>query len=154
MTDYHSTLIPCHLYRNAPAAIDWLEKVFGFERKAVHEGPNGTILHAELTLGNGMIMLGSGKDDEAHRAFKSPNELGGVETCGLYIVVPDADAAHDRAVAAGSPSKTLKATPGTWAPTPPGRSTNRAAAHTTRRLRRCSSAQTPAAPTLQEKRVQ
>ena len=102
MTDFHSTLIPCHLYRNAPAAIDWLEKVFGFERKAVHEGPNGTILHAELTLGNGMIMLGSGKDDEAHRAFKSPNELGGVETCGLYIVVPDADAAHDRAVAAGA----------------------------------------------------
>jgi uncharacterized glyoxalase superfamily protein PhnB len=49
-----------------------------------------------------MIMLGSGKDDEAHRAFKSPNELGGVETCGLYIVVPDADAAHDRAVAAGA----------------------------------------------------
>ena len=102
MTDFHSTLIPCHLYRNAPAAIDWLEKVFGFERKAVHEGPNGTILHAELTLGNGMIMLGSAKDDEAHRAFKSPNELGGVETCGLYIVVPDADAAHDRAVAAGA----------------------------------------------------
>jgi len=102
MTDFHSTLIPCHLYRNAPAAIDWLEKVFGFERKAVHEGPNGTILHAELTLGNGMIMLGSGKDDESGRNFISPAELGGVETCPLYIVVPDADAAHDRAVAAGA----------------------------------------------------
>jgi uncharacterized glyoxalase superfamily protein PhnB len=101
MTDFHSTLIPCHLYRNAPAAIDWLEKVFGFERKAVHEGPNGTIAHAELTLGNGMIMLGSGKDDESD-GFKSPAELGGVETCALYIVVPDADAAHARAVAAGA----------------------------------------------------
>jgi uncharacterized glyoxalase superfamily protein PhnB len=102
LSDFHSTVIPGHRYRNAPAAIDWLCRVFGFERKAVHEGPNGVILHAELTLGNGMIMLGSGKDDEIHRSFKSPNELGGVETCGLYIVVPDADAAYARAVAAGA----------------------------------------------------
>jgi uncharacterized glyoxalase superfamily protein PhnB len=102
MSDFHSTVIPGHRYRNAPAAIEWLEKVFGFQRHAVHEGPNGTIAHAELTLGNGMIMLGSGKDDEVHRAFKSPDELGGVETCMLYIVVPDADAAHARAVAAGA----------------------------------------------------
>jgi uncharacterized glyoxalase superfamily protein PhnB len=102
MTDSRSTVIPGHRYRNAPAAIEWLEKVFGFERKAVHEGPNGVILHAELTLGNGMIMLGSGKDDKSGRNFKSPDELGGVETCALYIVVPDADAAHARAVAAGA----------------------------------------------------
>jgi uncharacterized glyoxalase superfamily protein PhnB len=102
MSDFRSSLIPGHRYRNAPAAIEWLEKVFGFERKAVHEGPNGTIAHAELTLGNGMIMLGSGKDDGTHRDFKSPDEVGGVETCMLYIVVPDADAAHARAVAAGA----------------------------------------------------
>ena len=102
MSDFRSSLIPGHSYRNAPAAIEWLEKVFGFERKVVHEGPNGTIAHAELTLGNGMIMLGSGKDDDAHRDFKSPDELGGIETCCLYIVVPDADAAHARAVAAGA----------------------------------------------------
>lgn len=102
MSNFPSTIVPGHRYRNAPAAIEWLCRVFGFERHAVYEGENGSIAHAELTLGNGMIMLGSGKDDEAHRAFKSPNELGGVETCGLYIVVPDADAAHDRAVAAGA----------------------------------------------------
>ncbi len=102
MPDFHSTIIPGHRYRNAPAAIDWLCRVFGFERHAVHEGENGIILHAELTLGNGMIMLGSGKDDESGRGFKSPDELGGVETRSLYIVVPDADAAHARAVAAGA----------------------------------------------------
>ncbi|MGA3160965.1 MAG: VOC family protein [Terracidiphilus sp.] len=102
MPDFHSTIIPGHRYRNAPAAIDWLCRVFGFERRAVHEGPNGVILHAELTLGNGMIMLGSGKDDESGGGLKSPAELGGVETCALYIVVPDADAAHARAVAAGA----------------------------------------------------
>jgi uncharacterized glyoxalase superfamily protein PhnB len=102
MPDFHSSIIPGHRYRNAPAAIDWLCQVFGFERKAVFEGENGTIAHAELTLGNGMIMLGSGKDGESRRSFKSPDELGGIETRSLYIVVPDADAVHARAVAAGA----------------------------------------------------
>jgi uncharacterized glyoxalase superfamily protein PhnB len=102
MPDFPSTIIPGHRYRNASVAIDWLCKVFGFERHAVHEGENGVILHAELTLGNGMIMLGSGKDDEFGRGFKSPEELGGVETRHVYLVVPDADAAYARAVAAGA----------------------------------------------------
>ena len=102
MPDFPSTIIPGHRYRNAPAAIDWLCRVFGFQRKAVFEGENGTIAHAELTLGNGMIMLGSGKDDEYGRGIKAPDELGGIETRSLYIVVPDADAVHARAVAAGA----------------------------------------------------
>jgi uncharacterized glyoxalase superfamily protein PhnB len=102
MPEFRSTVIPGHRYRNALAAIDWLCKVFGFERHAVHEGPDGSIAHAELSLGNGMIMLGSSKDDEHGRGFKSPDELDGVETCALYIVVPDADAAYARAVAAGA----------------------------------------------------
>jgi uncharacterized glyoxalase superfamily protein PhnB len=97
-----STIIPGHRYRNAPAAIDWLCKVFGFERHAVYEGENGSIAHAQLTLGNGMIMLGSGRDDEFGSGFKSPDELGGVETRSVYIFVPDADAAYARAVAAGA----------------------------------------------------
>ena len=102
MSEFRSSVIPGHRYRNAPAAIDWLCKVFGFERHAVYEGENGTIAHAELNLGNGMIMLGSGTDDEFGRSFKSPEELGGVETCSLYIVVPDADAAYARAGSAGA----------------------------------------------------
>jgi uncharacterized glyoxalase superfamily protein PhnB len=97
-----STVIPALRYRNAPAAIDWLCQVFGFERHAVYEGENGTIGHAELTLNGGMIMLGSAKDDGHGRRFKSPDELDGMETCSAYIVVADADAAHDRAVAAGA----------------------------------------------------
>ena len=102
MPESRSTVIPGHRYRNAPAAIDWLCQVFGFERHAVHEGPSGTIAHAELTLGGGMIMLGTGKDDEFGRGFKSPADLGGIETRSVYIVVPDADAAHARALAAGA----------------------------------------------------
>ena len=75
----NSTVIPGLRYRNAPAAIEWFSKVFGFVRHAVYEGEGGTILHAELTLGGGMIMLGSAKDDEHSRGFKSPDELGGFE---------------------------------------------------------------------------
>ena len=102
MTASGATIIPGHRYRNAPAAIEWLCNVLGFTRHAVYEGENGSILHAELTLGNSMIMLGSGKDDEHSKGFKSPQELGGIETRSVYIVVPDADAAHARAVAAGA----------------------------------------------------
>ena len=102
MPESRSTVIPALRYRNAPAAIDWLCQVIGFERHAVYEGENGTIAHAELTLGNGMIMLGSQKDDEYGRSFKSPDELGGIETRSVYIVVPDADAVHARAVTAGA----------------------------------------------------
>jgi uncharacterized glyoxalase superfamily protein PhnB len=102
MHEPRSSVIPALRYRNAPAAIDWLCQVLGFARHAVYEGPNGTIGHAELALGGGMIMLGSTKDDEHGRNFKSPSELGGVETCSAYIVVADADAVYARAQAAGA----------------------------------------------------
>ena len=96
-----STIMPTMRYNDAPAAIDWLCKVFGFERHAVYPGPDNTIGHAELTLGSGMIMLGSSKNDEYGRGFKSPADLGNVETRSSYIVVPDADAVFARAQAAG-----------------------------------------------------
>ena len=53
------TVIPTMRYRDAPAAIEWLCKAFGFEKHLVVPGPGGTIAHAQLTCGNGMIMLGS-----------------------------------------------------------------------------------------------
>jgi uncharacterized glyoxalase superfamily protein PhnB len=102
MSERRSTVIPGHRYRNAPAAIEWLCTVFGFKEHAVYKNEDGSIGHAELTLGGGMIMLGSGKDDEYGRGFRSPEELGGVETRSVYLVVADADAAYARAVAAGA----------------------------------------------------
>ncbi len=98
-----STIMPTLRYRNAPAAIDWLCTVLGFARHAVYSNPDGTIAHAELTLGGGMIMLGSTKDDAYGRGFKSPGEVGGVETRSAYIVVADADEVHARAQAAQAP---------------------------------------------------
>lgn len=96
-----STVMPALRYRDAPAAIDWLVKVFGFEKHVVYPGPNNTIGHAELALGGGMIMLGSVKDDAYGKGFKTPAELGNIETRSTYIVVSDADAVYARAQAAG-----------------------------------------------------
>ena len=104
MEDTHtrSTVIPALRYRDAHAAIDWLCNILGFTRHAVYPGPDNTVGHAELTLGNGMIMLGSYKNDDYGKGFKSPAELGNIETRSSYIVVKDAEAVWHRAQAAGA----------------------------------------------------
>jgi uncharacterized glyoxalase superfamily protein PhnB len=99
-TQSKSTVMPAMRYKDAPAAIEWLCRVFGFERHAVYANPDGTIAHAELALGGGMIMLGSQKDDIHGRRFKAPDEVG-AETRSVYIVVSDADEVFARAQAAG-----------------------------------------------------
>jgi uncharacterized glyoxalase superfamily protein PhnB len=95
-----STVMPAMRYRDANAAIEWLCNVFGFEKHAVYPGPNNTVGHAELTLGGGMIMLGSEKDDAYGHGFKSPADVGDVETRSVYIVVADAVDVYERAKAA------------------------------------------------------
>jgi len=96
------TIIPGMRYRNAPAAIEWLCNAFGFEKHLVVPGENGTIAHAQLTFGNGMIMLGSIKDNDFNCLMKQPDEIGGAETQSAYVVVPDADEHYVRARAAGA----------------------------------------------------
>jgi len=56
-------VFPALRYRDAPAAIDWLERVLGFETTERIDNPDGTIAHAELRLGDGLVMLGSGPAD-------------------------------------------------------------------------------------------
>lgn len=101
-THTRSTIMPTMRYRDAHAAIEWLCTVLGFTRHAVYPGPDNTVGHAELTLNGGMIMLGSQKDDAYGKGFKSPREVGGVETRSVYVVVKDADAVYARAEAAGA----------------------------------------------------
>jgi uncharacterized glyoxalase superfamily protein PhnB len=95
-----STIMPTMRYKDAPAAIEWLCQILGFTRHEVCPAPDGTIAHAELTLGGGMIMLGSQKNDAYGRGFKSPGELGGIETRSTYVVVKDIDAIYSRALSA------------------------------------------------------
>jgi uncharacterized glyoxalase superfamily protein PhnB len=101
-TSSRSTVMPTLRYRDAPAAIDWLCNVLGFSKHAVYPGPGNTIGHAELTLNGGMIMLGSEKDDAYGKGFKSPGELGNVETRSSYVVVKEAEAVWHRAQADGA----------------------------------------------------
>lgn len=97
-----ATIVPCLRYRDAKAAIEFLCKAFGFEKHAVYEGPDGSVMHAELSFGNGMIMLGSVSDSPFSKLQKLPAEVGGVGTQSPYVIVNDADAHHAQALAAGA----------------------------------------------------
>ena len=93
-------IIPALRCRNAAAAIDWLCAAFGFERKMVVLANGGRVAHAELALGNGMIMLGD-VETEYGRLVAAPNK-GEPVTQGIYVVVEDADLHYARAKAAGA----------------------------------------------------
>jgi uncharacterized glyoxalase superfamily protein PhnB len=93
------TIFPAVRYRDADAALDWLKAAFGAEEKAVYRGGDGVVHHAELRIGGGLIMLGQ-YNGEGWLAGEPPNPLA--STVSLYIVVPDPDAHHDRAAAAGA----------------------------------------------------
>jgi uncharacterized glyoxalase superfamily protein PhnB len=96
------TVIPVLLYRDARAAIGWLERVLGFEPAAVHEGEDGRVLHAELKLGVGHVMVGSYYDPPE----TAPTPFGKLAAppgqAATYVVVADATAHHARAVAQGA----------------------------------------------------
>lgn len=96
-----SNVIPCMRYRDAPAAIDWLCTTFGFEATLVVPNEDGSIAHAQLSFGNGMIMLGSVFDTEFGRLMKQPSEIGQFNTQSAYLVVNDADKVYDNVKQAG-----------------------------------------------------
>ncbi len=100
--DTKATVIPCLRYRDAAAAIEWLCQVFGFEKNLVVPGEDGAIAHAQLSFGNGMIMLGSATDTEFGRLIKQPDEIGGAETQCAYVIVSDADLLYRQAKEAGA----------------------------------------------------
>jgi uncharacterized glyoxalase superfamily protein PhnB len=86
----HPTVFPILSYDDAQAAIDFLINAFGAERLAVYAGDDGTIQHAEVRLGNGIVMLGSSRADSP--ATRS----------SIYVVVENPDEHFARARAAGA----------------------------------------------------
>ena len=83
--------------------IEWLVRTFGFEKKAVYLGTNSVVMHAELTFGNGMIMIGSVTNGTPHSALlKQPDEIGRAETQTPYLIVTDCDAVYAKAKAEGA----------------------------------------------------
>jgi uncharacterized glyoxalase superfamily protein PhnB len=91
-------LYACLSYRDPVAAIDFLTRAFGFVPLMTVPDDAGGITHAELSLGDEVIMLGSAKPD---LGWVSPLDLG-ARNMTVCLFVPDPDAAFTRAIAAGA----------------------------------------------------
>ena len=100
--DTRATIIPTLRYRDAHAAIDWLERAFGFRPQLVVPDGEGGVAHAQLTFGNGMIMLGSARDDEFGRLQRPLESAATPVSQSPYVIVTDVDAHHAQALAAGA----------------------------------------------------
>jgi uncharacterized glyoxalase superfamily protein PhnB len=90
------TIYPTLRYDDAPAAIRFLVDAFGFEVDAVHEGERGSISHALLGFGPGLVMLSSRHEGAGGRDPFDPGP-----GC-LYVAVDDPDAHCERAKKAGA----------------------------------------------------
>src|SRR5689334_19555351 len=101
-------ITPAVFYADPRAAIDWLQKAFGFEVRLLVEGPDGRVEHSELEYGDGLIMVGGAgpqyatADKPWRDRIASPRTTGGRSTANLAIHVDDADAHCAAARAAGA----------------------------------------------------
>jgi len=92
------TVTPSLVVRGAAKAIDFYKKALGAEELVRMPSPDGSIMHAELKIGNSIIFLSD--EMQMPGAPKSPQTLGGVSGT-LNIYVPDVDQTFNQAVAAG-----------------------------------------------------
>jgi uncharacterized glyoxalase superfamily protein PhnB len=88
-------IFPALHYRDPEAALDWLKRAFGFVEKAVYRGDDGRVQHAELRLGDGLVMFGGTPAGTARANGQQPPVT-------IYAVVSDPDAHYERARAAGA----------------------------------------------------
>lgn len=91
---YH-TITPSLTCKNARQAMEFYKNAFGAKETICMEGPGGSIGHAELTIGDSVIMV----NDEFPGMSTAPTGLGGSY---LFLYVDDCDAVFNRAVAAGA----------------------------------------------------
>lgn len=87
------SIYPVFRYPDARAAVEWLCRTFDFRVHAVHEAPDGSVAHAELAFGDGIIMIGAGP---------GPRTRPADDDYTVYVAVDDLDAHHERARAAGA----------------------------------------------------
>jgi uncharacterized glyoxalase superfamily protein PhnB len=73
--------IPSIIYKDNRAALEWLQYAFGFEASEVLTGANGDIIHAEMSHGDGVIMIGS----EYAEWTRSPASIGGKNTQRVHV---------------------------------------------------------------------
>ncbi len=96
---HRPSLTSAVFYRDPWAALEWLEKAFGFERSMVITNPDGSLGHSELRFGDGLIYVGSAWAD----FITSPAGVGGRNTQTIHIHLRQGIDAHcGRARAAGA----------------------------------------------------
>jgi uncharacterized glyoxalase superfamily protein PhnB len=99
---------PCLGYRDAKAAIRWLCEAFGFEERMVYPGEGDReVAHAELSLGPGILMLGSQRADAPSAGELTPRSADGKLDFAripfsVYVAIEDVDAHCERARPAGA----------------------------------------------------
>jgi len=96
--DGYHTLTPFLTVRDAARAIEFYKNAFGAVERGVSKSPDGKIMHAELKIGDSIIML---SDEFPEFGALSPQSTGGTGM-GLHIYLDGVDAAFDRAVKAGA----------------------------------------------------
>jgi PhnB protein len=95
--DRYPTVSPYLLYEDVAAALDWLRDAFGFEERLRFADDDGTVTHAEVTVGtDGVVMLGHPGPD-----YRDPRHLGG-GTALVHVMIDDVDAHAARTRAAGA----------------------------------------------------
>jgi PhnB protein len=94
---YYS-LTPYLVIKGAAKAIEFYKKAFGAEETVRMPGPDGGVMHAELKIGNSVLMLA---DENPERGFFSPSTRGG-STSSVMLYTEDVDATFKQAVAAGA----------------------------------------------------
>ncbi len=95
------TVTPAIIVRGAAQAIDFYQRAFGAQEVARLDGPDGTIMHAEIRIGDSIVMLG---DENSEWGTKSPKSTNGSPS-SLHIYVDDADAVFERALRAGATAR-------------------------------------------------
>src|SRR5258708_14911316 len=96
--DGYHTVTPYIAVNNATAAIDFYKRAFGAQPIMQMEGPPGKIAHAEMKIGDSMIMLG---DEMPGAGLRSPQSLGGTAV-GVFLYVKDVNSAFKQATSAGA----------------------------------------------------
>ncbi len=92
-------IVPYLYYEDAGAAIDFMEKAFGFEiESAFRNGDDGQVLHAQVQTGSGLLFVGPGMEAFGTRAVPDPERVSAM----IYVFVHDVDAHYLRAKGAGA----------------------------------------------------
>jgi PhnB protein len=94
----HRSLAPYLCVRGASRAMDFYARAFGARELFHMTGPDNSISHAEMQIGDSVLMLA---DEKPEQGAKSPEAYGG-SPASVFLYLPDVDAVFERATAAGA----------------------------------------------------